>query len=118
MRGGGYGVFKIRCEGGQERWIDGHENEWESIDDRGNKVEAHLEEKKETRDNGGSKESMGASLAVAHYIGHRKPEEVTSCNQVGTPMTQQRHQHTHKTFNPKFNVHFSCFVFGGVVVWA
>jgi hypothetical protein len=26
--------FRIRCGEGQERWLDGHENEWKSTADR------------------------------------------------------------------------------------
>ena len=30
--------FRIRCGEGQERWLDGHENEWKSATDRGEEV--------------------------------------------------------------------------------
>jgi hypothetical protein len=30
--------FRIRCRGGQERWPDGHENEWKSATDGGEEV--------------------------------------------------------------------------------
>jgi len=30
--------FRIRCWEGQERWLDGHENEWKPATDRGEEV--------------------------------------------------------------------------------
>ena len=47
-------------------------------------------------------ESMGLTLAVTHYIGDLEPEENTFCIQAGTPVEQERHQPTHKHFDPKF----------------
>jgi hypothetical protein len=32
-------VFRIKCGEGQERWLDGHENEWKSATDRGEEVQ-------------------------------------------------------------------------------
>ena len=32
--------FRIRCGEGQERWLDGHENEWKSATDRGGELAA------------------------------------------------------------------------------
>ena len=56
----------------------------------------------ETWDKGGTQESMGVTLAVTHSIGDMEPEEATSFSQAATPVERQRHQPTHKTFNPKF----------------
>ena len=33
MDGKGNGGFRVRCGEGQERWLDGHENEWKSAID-------------------------------------------------------------------------------------
>ena len=32
------GVFKIRYVAGQERWLDGHENEWKSSTEEGKDI--------------------------------------------------------------------------------
>ena len=42
----------------------------------------------ETWDRGGTQESIGVTLAVTHNIGDMKPEESTSCSQVGTLVEQ------------------------------
>jgi len=42
--GRGMGGFRIRGEEGQEKWIDGHENEWKSATDRGE--EGHLQDER------------------------------------------------------------------------
>jgi hypothetical protein len=34
----GHGVFRIKCGQGQERWLDGHENEWNSVTDGGEEM--------------------------------------------------------------------------------
>jgi hypothetical protein len=39
---------------------------------------------------------------MTHSIEDMEPEEATSCIQAGTLVEPQRHQPTHKTFNPKF----------------
>ena len=36
--GEGNGGFRIRCGEGQERWLDGHEDEWKSTTDRGEEM--------------------------------------------------------------------------------
>ena len=56
-------AFRIRCEEGQERWSDGHENEWKSTTGGG------LKDVPETWERGGAQESMGVNLAVTHNIG-------------------------------------------------
>ena len=56
----------------------------------------------ETWDRAGTQESMGVTLAVTHSIGDMEHEEAISCCQAGTPVERQRHQLTHKTFDPKF----------------
>jgi len=45
---------------------------------------------------------MGVTLAVTHSIANLEPEEIIFCSQVGTPMEQQEHQATYRTFDPKF----------------
>jgi hypothetical protein len=40
LRERGDGAFRIRCGEGQERWLDGHENEWKSVTDRDEDVGA------------------------------------------------------------------------------
>ena len=45
---------------------------------------------------------MGVTLALTHYIGDMEPKMAISFSQAGTPVEQQRHQPTHKTFIPKF----------------
>jgi transposase len=40
--GRGMGIFRTRCEEGQERWPDAHENEWESTGERAREVGGHL----------------------------------------------------------------------------
>ena len=87
VKGNGRG-FRIRCGEGQERWLDGHENEWKSATDRGEEVGGHLQDETETWDKGGTQESMGVTLAVTHSIGDMEPEEATSCSQAGTPVEQ------------------------------
>ena len=44
---------------------------------------------------------MGVTLAVTHSIGDMEPEEATLYSRAGTPVEQQEHQLTHKTFNPQ-----------------
>ena len=79
--------FRIRCGEGQERCLDGHENEWKSATDRSGRW-GHLQDETETWDKGGTQESMGVTLAVTHYIGDMEPQEATSCIQTGTPVEQ------------------------------
>jgi hypothetical protein len=45
---------------------------------------------------------MQVTLAGTHSSGNLDPEEDTSCSQTGTAMEQQRHQPTHKIFDPEF----------------
>jgi hypothetical protein len=45
----------------------------------------HLQEETETREKGGTQESVGVILVVTHYIRDMKPEEATSCSQAGIP---------------------------------
>jgi len=61
----------------------------------------HLQEKTETWHKGGIQESMEVTLAVTHNIGNVELEEATSYSQAGTQW-RDRHQPTHKTFNPIF----------------
>ena len=56
----------------------------------------------ETLDKLGMQESIGLILAVTQYSGDMEPEEAISFSQAGTPVEQQRHQPTHKTFITKF----------------
>lgn len=46
--------------------------------------------------------SLRVTLAEIPSSGDSKPEVATSCNQVGASEEEQRHQCTHKIFNPKF----------------
>lgn len=62
-----------RCGEGQERCVDGHENEQNSATDGGEEVG----DKTETRHKG-TQESMGVTLAVTHYNGNVEPEEATN----------------------------------------
>ena len=47
---------------------------------------------------------MRVTLAMTHNVKDMEPEEATSYSQAVTPMEQQGHQPTHKTFNQKFIV--------------
>ena len=46
---------------------------------------------------------MRINLFVPHYIGDLQPEESTSYCQTGTPEVLERHEPTHKTFNPNIS---------------
>ena len=61
----------------------------------------HPQDMTETWDEGGTQESMGVILAITHYTGDTELAEGASCSQAGTPVEQQGHQSTHKTFKPK-----------------
>lgn len=52
-------------------------------------------------DKGSTQESIRVALAVTHYIDDMEPQGATSYSQAGTLVDQQRHEPTHKTFNPK-----------------
>lgn len=52
--------FRIRYGEGQERWLDGHENEWKSATDGGG---GHLQDETETWDKGGAQKLMGSHLS-------------------------------------------------------
>lgn len=84
---------------GQERQSNGHENEWKSATDKGGEAVGHLQKETKTWDKGGTQKAMKVTLAVTQSTGNVEPEEPISCSQAGT--WQQRHKHTHKTFNPK-----------------
>jgi hypothetical protein len=45
---------------------------------------------------------MGEFLTVTHSIRDMEPGKAVFCGQTETPVEQQRHQPTHKTFDPKF----------------
>ena len=45
---------------------------------------------------------MEETLAVTYYIGDMELDVATSYSWARTPVEQQRHQPTHKTFNTKF----------------
>jgi hypothetical protein len=42
------------------------------------------------------------TLAVTYSIEDMEPPEAISCSKAETPMEQERHQYTHKTFDLKF----------------
>ena len=46
--------------------------------------------------------SIGMTLAETHSSGDTEHKETSSYSQAGTPVEQQGHQPTHKTFHPKF----------------
>jgi hypothetical protein len=73
MRKGRGWVFRINCGKGQERWPDGHDNEWKSAAGGGR---GHLEGLPETW-NGGSQESVGVTLAETLSSGDMEPEGKT-----------------------------------------
>ena len=82
-------MFRLRYREGQERWPDGHENEWKSA--TGGEIckgrgRGHLEAVPKTWDRGGSQESMGVALAKTHGIGDMEPEKPSFCSQAGTPV--------------------------------
>ena len=56
----------------------------------------------ETHSNGNPQESMGVTLSVTQNTEEMESKKATSYSQAGTPMELQRHQPTHKTFDPKF----------------
>ena len=41
MDGEGNGEYRMKCEEGQKKWLDGHENEWKSATDRSEEVGGH-----------------------------------------------------------------------------
>ena len=84
--GEGMGEVRITCREIQEKWPDGHENEWKGFG-----------KERSPRIN-------GVTSAVTHSIGDMEPEEATSCSQAGTPVELQEHQPTHETFNLKFTL--------------
>jgi hypothetical protein len=58
--GKGDGGLKIWCREGQERWLDAHENEWNSAIDMGEEVEQeYLQDETETLEKRGSQKYMG-----------------------------------------------------------
>ena len=68
MGDSGSGVGKDR-----RKWLDGHENEWQSAIDGGEEEGRHLLDETETWDKGGTQESMGVILAMTHSIGDMGP---------------------------------------------
>ena len=59
------GVFRISSGKRQEKWPDGHENEWKFATDESGSL-GHLQDMTEMWDKGGTQESMEVSLAVTH----------------------------------------------------
>ena len=49
--------FRIRCGEGQEKWLDGHENKWNSLTEVGDG--GHLQDKIESWDKGAAKNQWG-----------------------------------------------------------
>ena len=69
-------IGMIRCGERQERWLDGHENEWKSSTVGGEEVKGIFR----------TRQKPGVTLAVTQHIGDIEPEEASSCSQTRTPV--------------------------------